>query len=130
MSNWFASTTPAANEDRTPDESVMVAGKHRHFVAAVANVAGHSSRGPGQTREVAGLLKVFDNGPDRTTYQNAVGRFGGQEVMSLTISSNKHRQQSFPYTHGLDPGTTKAQVRRCLERNKGDNGTADLEPIA
>src|SRR5437016_3326677 len=28
---------------------------------------------------------------------------------------------------GLDPGTTKAQVRRCLENwNKGDNGILDL----
>ena len=35
---------------------------------------------------------------------------------------------SFPYTFmGLEPGTTKAQVRRCLERwNKGDNGILDL----
>jgi hypothetical protein len=35
---------------------------------------------------------------------------------------------NFPYTFfGLNPGTTKAQVRRCLENwNKGDNGILDL----
>ncbi len=35
---------------------------------------------------------------------------------------------NFPYTFmGLEPGTTKAQVRRCLENwNKGDNGILDL----
>ena len=35
---------------------------------------------------------------------------------------------NFPYTFfGLNPGTTKQQVRRCLETwNKGDNGILDL----
>lgn len=35
---------------------------------------------------------------------------------------------NFPYTFmGLEPGTTKAQVRKCLENwNKGDNGILDL----
>jgi hypothetical protein len=35
---------------------------------------------------------------------------------------------NFPYTFfGLSPGTTKAQVRKCLENwNKGDNGILDL----
>ncbi len=35
---------------------------------------------------------------------------------------------NFPYTFmGLEPGTTKAQVRHCLENwNKGDNGILDL----
>jgi hypothetical protein len=35
---------------------------------------------------------------------------------------------NFPYTFiGLEPGTTKEQVRRCLENwNKGDNGILDL----
>jgi hypothetical protein len=34
---------------------------------------------------------------------------------------------NFPYTFmGLEPGTTKAQVRKCLENwNKGDNGILD-----
>jgi hypothetical protein len=35
---------------------------------------------------------------------------------------------NFPYTFfGLEPGTTKAQVRKCIEDwNKGDNGILDL----
>src|SRR5438132_14041496 len=35
---------------------------------------------------------------------------------------------NFPYTFmGLEPGTTKAQVRQCLENwNQGDNGILDL----
>ena len=35
---------------------------------------------------------------------------------------------NFPYTFmGFEPGTTKAQVRKCLENwNKGDNGILDL----
>jgi hypothetical protein len=35
---------------------------------------------------------------------------------------------NFPYTFmGLEPGTTKAQVRKCLaDWNKGDNGILDL----
>ena len=35
---------------------------------------------------------------------------------------------NFPYTFfGLEPGTTKADIRRCLERwNQGDNGILDL----
>ena len=37
-------------------------------------------------------------------------------------------ENHFDYTFfGLEPGTTKAQVRRCLENwNKGDNGILDL----
>ena len=35
---------------------------------------------------------------------------------------------NFPHTYyGLEPGTTKSQVRRCLEDwNRGDNGMLDL----
>ena len=35
---------------------------------------------------------------------------------------------NFPYTFlGLEPGTTKDDIRRCLERwNEGDNGILDL----
>ena len=56
-----------------------------------------------------------------------VGRKAKPEAYYFPPQLNAHGN-NFPYTFfGLEPGTTKAHVRRCLERwNKGDNGILDL----
>ena len=58
-----------------------------------------------------------------------VGRKGKPEAYYFPPQYNKI-DNNFPYTFmGLEPGTTKADVRRCLENwNKGDNGI--LVPVA
>jgi len=52
-----------------------------------------------------------------------VGRKGKPEAYYFPPQYNQ-LDNNFPYTFmGLEPGTTKADVRRCLENwNKGDNG--------
>ncbi len=136
---WFASTTSAANEYRTPDEglSYVVIGKNRFtFQQAVAEcgstLIGKSiwdkySRWPV-------YAKFFDNmGPiPHHMHQNSaqaalVGREGKPESYYFP-SQHNNVGNNFPFTFmGLEPGTTKAQVRRCLENwNKGDNGILDL----
>ena len=76
------------------------------------------------------LCKFFDNmGPiphhmHQSEEQAALlGRRGKPEAYYFPPQYNE-TDNDFPYTFmGLAPGTTKAEVRRCLENwNKGDNG--------
>jgi hypothetical protein len=56
-----------------------------------------------------------------------LGRKGKPEAYYFPPQYNE-TDNDFPYTFmGLEPGTTKAQVRRCLENwNRGDNGILNL----
>ncbi len=76
------------------------------------------------------LCKFFDNlGPiPHHMHQNEadakrVGRRGKPEAYYFPPQYN-FKDNNFPYTFmGLEPGTTKDDIRRCLERwNEGDNG--------
>ena len=78
--------------------------------------------------------KFFDNmGPiPHHMHQNAkqaklVGQEGKPESYYFPPQHN-NVGNNFPYTFmGLEPGTTKVQLRKCLEDwNKGDNGILDL----
>lgn len=78
--------------------------------------------------------KFFDNmGPiPHHIHQNAkqaalVGQDGKPESYYFPRQYN-NVGNNFPYTFfGLEPGTTKQQVRQCLANwNKGDNGLLDL----
>jgi len=136
---WFASTTPAANENRTPDEGlsyVVHAGKRFTLQQAVdecgATLIGSSIWKKYKKWPV--YSKFFDNmGPiPHHMHQSAkqaklVGQEGKPESYYFPPQHN-NVGNNFPYTFmGLEPGTTKAQVRKCLEDwNKGDNGILDL----
>lgn len=136
---WFASTTPAANEGAPPDEglSYVVFGKEKFTLRdAVAELKGELigeeiwsayERWPVYS-------KFFDNmGPiPHHMHQNAeqaklVGQEGKPESYYFPPQMNAIGN-NFPYTFmGLEPGTTKEDVIRCLERwNDGDNGILDL----
>jgi hypothetical protein len=76
------------------------------------------------------LCKFFDNmGPiphhmhQSDAQAKLLGRKGKPEAYYFPPQYNK-TDNNFPHTFmGLEPGTTKADVRRCLENwNKGDNG--------
>jgi hypothetical protein len=136
---WFASTTPAANENRTPDEGlsyVVVGGQRFTLLQAVAE-CGAGLIGDRIWRKYKRwpiYSKFFDNmGPiPHHMHQNAkqaalVGLEGKPESYYFPPQHN-NVGNNFPYTFmGLEPGTTKEQVRRCLENwNKGDNGILDL----
>ncbi|MEO6005143.1 MAG: hypothetical protein ABIZ04_08390 [Opitutus sp.] len=136
---WFASTTPAANDNRTPDEglSYVVVNGHRFTLKDAVAECGADLIGPsiwGKYSRWPVYSKFFDNmGPiphhmHQSKPQAAlVGQEGKPESYYFPPQHN-NVGNNFPYTFmGLEPGTTKAQVRRCLEQwNRGDNGILDL----
>jgi len=136
---WFASTTPAANENRVPDEglSYVVIGKNRFTLQQAVAESGGTLIGKSiwaKYHKWPVYAKFFDNmGPiPHHMHQNSaqaalVGQEGKPEAYYFPAQHN-NVGNNFPYTFmGFEPGTTKAQVRKCLENwNKGDNGILDL----
>lgn len=136
---WFASTTEAANEGRVPDEglSYAVLGKERFTLRQAVSDCGATLVGARLWKKYGRwpvYSKFFDNmGPiPHHMHQNEkqaklVGQEGKPESYYFPPQHN-NVGNNFPYTFfGLEPGTTKAQVRKCLEDwNKGDNGILDL----
>jgi len=136
---WFSSTTPAANENRTHDEglSYLVAGGERCTLQQAVAECGAMVVGRriwSKYKKWPVYSKFFDNmGPiPHHMHQNSkqaklVGQEGKPESYYFPPQHN-NVGNNFPYTFfGLEPGTTKAQVRRCLENwNRGDNGILDL----
>ena len=136
---WFASTTEAANEGRVPDEglSYCVVGKQRLTLRKAVQDCGATIVGKAIWKKYGRwpvYSKFFDNmGPiPLHMHQSAkqaklVGLEGKPESYYFPPQHN-NVGNNFPYTFfGLEPGTTKAQVRKCIEDwNKGDNGILDL----
>jgi hypothetical protein len=136
---WFASTTPAANENRTPDEglSYVVAGNRRFTLHQAVAECGGELIGEKIWRKYKKwpvYSKFFDNmGPiphhmHQNSKQAALLGLEGKPESYYFPPQHNNVGNNFPYTFmGLEPGTTREQVRRCLEDwNKGDNGILDL----
>ncbi len=136
---WFASTTAAANEGAPPDEGlsyVVHEGKRFTLRDAIEGL-GAAAVGEGiweKYKRWPVYSKFFDNmGPiphhmHQTAAQAAlVGQEGKPESYYFPPQLNAIGN-NFPYTFfGLEPGVSKEDVRRCLERwNTGDNGILDL----
>ncbi|MEO6434176.1 MAG: hypothetical protein ABIP55_00220 [Tepidisphaeraceae bacterium] len=136
---WFGSTTPAANDNRTPDEGlsyVVHAGQRVTLADAVAEL-GAAIIGDaiwGKYKKWPVYSKFFDNmGPiphhmHQSREQAALVKQEGKPESYYFPPQHNNVGNNFPYTFmGLTPGTTKAQVRKCLEDwNTGDNGILDL----
>jgi hypothetical protein len=134
---WFSSTTNADNGPGTPaDEGlsyVRVDGGTRFLLKAAVDAAGDLLIGAQVMQRDGGwnlLCKFFDNmGPiphhmhQKDEDAKRVGRRGKPEAYYFPPQYNQ-LENNFPYTFmGLEPGTTKADVTRCLENwSKGDNG--------
>jgi hypothetical protein len=138
---WFSSTTNADNGPGTPaDEGLsyvhLGADRRLPLKDAVAE-AGDLLIGSAVMARDGGwnlLCKFFDNlGPiphhmhQRDDDAARVGRRGKPEAYYFPPQYNQ-LENHFPYTFmGLEPGTTKSDVRRCLENwNTGDNGILSL----
>ncbi len=136
---WFASTTPAANAGAPPDEGlsyVVYKGERAFTLRDAIALEGPRLVGPAiweRYQRWPVYSKFFDNlGPiPHHMHQNGaqaalVGQQGKPESYYFPPQLNAVGNH-FPYTFfGLEPGTTKANVRRCLERwNEGDNGILD-----
>ncbi len=141
---WFASTTQADNGPGTPfDEGLSYiavedgAKLQKVLFRDAIGLLGEAFLGKDVMDKEGGwnvLTKFFDNlGPiPHHMHQNdefaaRVGMMGKPEAYyfpkQLNFTGNR-----FPYTFfGLEPGTTKDDVIRCLERwDEGDNGILDL----
>lgn len=136
---WFSSTTEAANEGRVWHEGLsMCLFEGQKFLLRDA-VSEQGQRLVGESvfskyERWPVYSKFFDNmGPiPHHMHQSAedaalVGQEGKPESYYFPPQYN-NVDNNFCYTFmGLEPGTTKEQLRRCLEDwNKGDNGILDL----
>jgi len=136
---WFGSTTEAANEGRVWHEGLsfcLFEGKKFLLRDAVAE-RGADIVGPSIWQRYSRwpvYSKFFDNmGPIphhmHQSFEDAklVGQEGKPESYYFPPQLN-NVDNNFAYTFmGLEPGTVKEDVRRCLENwNEGDNGILDL----
>jgi len=141
---WFSSTVKADNGPETlPDEglSYIVNSSAQHsekilFKDAVDEL-GSKLLGNELWNEYHGwpvFAKFFDNqGPlpfhlhQLQEHASLVGARTKPEAYYFPPQLNNHRGD-FPYTFfGFEPGTTKGQVRHCLDIwDQGDNGILDL----
>ena len=136
---WFGSTTEAMNENRQPDEGlsyVLFEGK-RFLLRDAVEAAGTRIVGQAMFDQYGKwpvYSKFFDNmGPiphhmhQKPEHAKLIGQEGKPEAYYFPPQLN-NVDNNFAYTFmGLEPGTTKAQIRKCLEDwDKGDNGILDL----
>jgi hypothetical protein len=136
---WFASTTEAANDNRTDDEglSYVVVGHECFTLKQAVAECGAALIGSAiwdKYNKWPVYSKFFDNmGPiPHHMHQDAaqaalVGQEGKPESYYFPPQHN-NVGNNFPYTFmGFEPGTTKEQVRECIANwNKGENGILDL----
>jgi hypothetical protein len=133
---WFSSTTHADNGPGTPEDeglSYIALNGKRVLLKEAIETAGDEILGADAMRQYGGwnvLCKFFDNlGPiphhmhQMDGHAAKVGAKGKPEAYYFPPQYN-FTGNNFPYTFmGLNPGTAKDDVRRCLERwNEGDNG--------
>lgn len=140
---WFASTTPADNgPDTPPDEGLSYIvldeeGKERVLLIDAVSELGADIVGGdlwAKYKRWPMFSKFFDNlGPlphhihHRDEHAALTGQAGKPEMYFYPAQMNNYPGE-FAYTFfGLNPGTTKAQVRQCLEDfDKGDNHLLEL----
>lgn len=136
---WLSSTTEAANQGRTPDEglSYIVHEDKRCLLRDAVTELGAALIGNAiwsKYKRWPVYSKFFDNmGPiPLHMHQNdeqaaLVGCEGKPEAYYFPPQLN-NVGNNFPHTFfGLSAGTTREQVRRCIERwNEGDNRILDL----
>ncbi len=137
---WFASTTRADNGPETlPDEGLSYicledgARQGKVLLKEAIELQREEILGSAVARKLGGWMmysKFFDNQEPlplhihQTDAKAAdVGRLGKPEAYYFPPQLNNHGGY-FPYTFfGLNPGTTRDDVKRCLEAwDRGDNG--------
>ena len=135
---WFASTTEAANEGRVWHEGLSFCSFHGQQFLLRDAVSEDGTRLIGKAtadkyHRWPVYSKFFDNmGPiphhmhQGFKHAKLTGQEGKPESYYFPPQYN-NVDNNFCHTFmGLEPGTTKQDVRRCLEDwNKGDNGILD-----
>ncbi len=133
---WFSSTTKAANGPLTAEDEGLSYIAHQGksvLLKDAVETMGDLILGSEVMRREGGwnfFCKFFDNlGPiphhlhQTDEFAARVGQKGKPEAYYFPPQYN-FKDNNFPYTFmGLEPGTTRDDVRSCLERwNQGDNG--------
>jgi hypothetical protein len=133
---WFSSTTNADNGPGTPPDeglSYIDVNGQRILLKEAVETLGDKFLGADVMAKYGGwniLCKFFDNlGPiphhmhQNDEFAKRVGAKGKPEAYYFPPQYN-FQGNNFPYTFmGLNPGTTRDDVRKCLERwDEGDNG--------
>ena len=134
---WFSSTTHASNGPGTPDDEglsyVRMQNGARVLFKSLVDEGGDLLLGSATMQREGGwnlLCKFFDNMGaiphhlhQSDAFAKLVGQKGKPEAYYFPPQYNQI-ENAFPFTFmGLEPGTTKDDVRRCLENwSKGDNG--------
>lgn len=137
---WFSSTTKAANGPLTAEDEglsyIDFNGKRLLLKEAIETAGDKFLSADVMSREGGWniLCKFFDNlGPiphhlhQSDEFAKRVGQKGKPEAYYFPPQYN-FKGNNFPYTFmGLEPGVTRNDIRKCLERwNEGDNGILDL----
>jgi len=136
---WFGSTTEAMNDNREPDEglSYIVHDSSRFTLRDAVEELGAQIVGDdiwNTYHRWPVYSKFFDNmGPiphhmHQSHQQAKLTHQEGKPEAYYFPPQHNNVGNNFPYTFmGLEPGTTRAQVRKTLENwNTGDNGILDL----
>jgi hypothetical protein len=136
---WFSSTTEAANEGRVWHEGLSFCSFEGKLFTLRDAVEEAGERLIGKS-----MYKKYDRWPVYSKFFDNMGPIPhhmhqGFAHAKLTGQEGKPESYYFPpqynnvdnnfcYTFmGLEPGTTKADIKRCLGNwNKGDNGILDL----
>jgi hypothetical protein len=134
---WFSSTTKASNGPLTTEfeglSHVHESNGKTFLLKDAVEIAGDDLLGSDVMQREGGwniLCKFFDNmGPiphhmhQSDEFAKKVGQKGKPEAYYFPPQYNQI-DNNFPHTFmGLEPGTTRADIHRCLENwNKGDNG--------
>jgi len=137
---WLASVTVADNGPGTPPDEglsyIVVNGKKALTLRDAIQVEGELILGKEVMRKYGGwkiLTKFFDNlGPipyhlhQDKEHAKLVGREEKPEAYYFPPQLN-FVQHNFPHTYfGLEPGTSRDDIKRCLGRwSQGDNGILD-----
>lgn len=136
---WFGSTTECANENREATEGLSFCRfeGEAFLLRDAVDECGAAIIGAqmwGKYKKWPVYSKFFDNmGPIphhmHQSFDDAalVGQEGKPESYYFPPQYN-NCDNNFPHTFmGLEPGTTKAELRKCLENwSKGENGILDL----
>lgn len=140
---WFASTTRADNPGAPEDEGlsyiVVKEGSkiEKILLKTAIDLLGDTFLGKDVMRKYGGwtvFAKFFDNScpiplhlHQREEHARKVGRLPKPEAYYFPPQLN-FIEGRFPYTFfGLEPGTTREDVKECLKRwGKGDNGILNL----
>ena len=137
---WFSSTCNADNGPGTPEDegmSYVICNNERMLLKDLIETNGVTILGDKVMKKWKGLkvfAKFFDNMDAlphhihlREEHAKNVGMEGKPEAYYFPPQVN-FSENNFPYTFfGLEPGTTKEQVRKCLiDFEKGDNKITNL----